>query len=175
MRFLLGPLSDKYGPRLTVTILLCAIAVPCALSGLVTTLEGLLIVRLVIGALDTSVPCQHWITCHFVREISGTAMALTSGLGATGAGVVQIVVGSILFSLMLYLTGNNADLAWRLALIVPALLALATAAFFFWYSEDCPLGNYTEVKNAGLMMERSAMDSFRSGALNLNSWILFLQ
>lgn len=175
MRFLLGPLSDKYGPRLMVTNLLFLIAVPCALSGFITTIDGLLIVRLAIGALDTSVPCQHWITCHFVRDISGTAMALTSGWGATGAGVTQVAMGSVLFSLMMYLTGNDSDLAWRLALVVPALLAVLTAAFFSLYSEDCPLGNYTQVKSAGLMLERSAIDSFRSSALNLNSWILFLQ
>ena len=30
-------------------------------------------------------------------------------------------------------------------------------------------------KKAGLMMERSAVDSFRSGIYNFNSWLLFLQ
>lgn len=173
--FMLGPMSDKYGGRLMATSLLALIAIPCALTGLVTTLDGLLLVRLLIGCLDNSVPCQYWISCHFVREISGTAMAISSGLGASGSGVIQLVIGSILFSFCLLLTGNNTDLSWRLALVVPALLSLFTATFFYFCSEDCPLGNHTEVKNAGLMMERSAMDSFRSGALNLNSWILFLQ
>jgi len=32
-----------------------------------------------------------------------------------------------------------------------------------------------DVKKAGLMMQRSAVDSFRSGAFNINSWLLFLQ
>jgi MFS transporter, NNP family, nitrate/nitrite transporter len=173
--FMLGSFSDKYGGRFMATLLLTLMAVPCALTGLVKSLDGLLLVRLIIGSLDNSVPCQYWISCHFVREISGTAMAVSSGLGATGSGLVQLFVGSILFSFCLFLTGNNADLAWRLALIFPALMAFITAFFFFLYSEDCPLGNHSVVKKAGLMMERSAMDSFRSGALNLNSWILFLQ
>lgn len=173
--FLLGPLSDKYGGRLMATSLLALIAIPCALTGLVTSLDGLLFVRLLIGCLDNSVPCQYWISCHFVRDISGTAMAISSGLGATGSGVIQLVIGSVLFSFCLLFTGNNPDIAWRLALVFPALLSFFTAAFFYFFSEDCPLGNHKEVKNAGLMMERSAMDSFRSGALNLNSWILFLQ
>lgn len=173
--FMLGPLSDKCGGRLMTTLLLALIAIPCALTGLVTTLNGLLFVRLLIGSMDNSVPCQYWVTCQFVREISGTAMAISSGVGATGSGVVQFIVGSVVFSFFLQFTGNNADLAWRLALIFPALLSLSTAVFFFFYSEDCPLGNHREVKRAGLMMERSALDSFRSSALNLNSWILFLQ
>ena len=60
-------------------------------------------------------------------------------------------------------------------MIVPAILALYCAAFFYQYSDDCPLGNFNQVKRAGLMVERSAVDSFRSGAMNMNSWILFLQ
>jgi hypothetical protein len=53
--------------------------------------------------------------------------------------------------------------------------ALYCADFFYKYSDDCPLGNYNQVKRAGLMVERSAVDSFQSGAMNMNSWVLFLQ
>jgi hypothetical protein len=47
---------------------------------------------------------------------------------------------------------------------------------FYECSDDCPFGNYNQVKRAGLMVEGSAVDSFRSGAMNMNmnSWILFL-
>jgi NNP family nitrate/nitrite transporter-like MFS transporter len=55
------------------------------------------------------------------------------------------------------------------------VLALVVAYYFNHYSDDCPLGSFQEVKKAGLMMEQSAVDSFRSGVYNLNSWILFLQ
>jgi NNP family nitrate/nitrite transporter-like MFS transporter len=70
---------------------------------------------------------------------------------------------------------GNADTAWRVALLFPALVAMCVAYFFNRYSDDCPLGNYAQVQRAGLMQERSAMDSFRSGILNLNAWFLFLQ
>jgi NNP family nitrate/nitrite transporter-like MFS transporter len=173
-RFLLGPLSDQYGAKLMVTLLLAFMAIPCALTGLLVSFAGLCLVRLVIGSLDNSVPCQYWITCHFVRDRSGSAMALSSGLAAMGSCLVQPILGSLVFPLCVALVVDH-DMAWRLALVVPALLAIATASFFFRYSEDCPLGSYHEIKSAGLMTERSAMDSFRSGALNLNSWILCLQ
>ena len=52
--------------------------------------------------------------------------------------------------------------------------ALYCADFFYKYSDDCPLGNCNQVKRAGLMVERCAVDSFRSDAMNMNSWILFL-
>jgi hypothetical protein len=54
-----------------------------------------------------------------------------------------------------------------------ALLALYCIGFFYKYSDDCPLGNYNQVKRAGLMVERNAVDSFQSGAMNMNSWVLF--
>ena len=174
MGFLLGPLCDKHGSRIIVTALLVGCAIPTLLAGLVTNLKMLLLVRTVIGSMDTFVPGQYWITCHFTRQVVGTAMAISGGWGASGSGVTQLVVGTVIFPLCVHWTGSN-DLAWRVALIFPALLALLTAWFFYFHSDDCPLGNFSQVKKAGLMMERSAVDSFRSGALNLNSWLLFLQ
>ena len=174
MRFLLGPLCDKYGARITLVTVLGLAAIPCALTGLVAVdLTSLTIVRFLIGATDSFVPSQYWITCHFVREVGGTAMAMAGGLGASGAGVTQLLTGSLVFGLIHDYLGN--DLSWRLALLFPAGLAVLIAWFTYYHSDDCPLGNYNEVKKAGLMLERSAVDSFRSGAYNLNSWILCLQ
>ena len=175
MKFLLGPLCDKYGSRLIIVTMLAATAMLCALSGLVMTLNGLIAIRFAMGCMEVLVPSQYWVTCHFVRDISGSAAAISSGLGASGSAVSQLMVGSILFPLFFYITGGDDDLSWRYSLIFPALLSFVTAVFFFFFSEDSPLGNFEEVKRAGLMIERSAMDSFRSGALNLNSWLLFLQ
>ena len=175
LRFLLGPLCDSYGPRLVMVWILVLCAIPCALSGvIVVNLGTLVMVRFVMGAMDAFVPCQCWITSHFVREVGGTIMAIAGGLGASGAAFTQLVVGS-LFAICLTWTDGSEDLAWRLALVFPAALTLLVAWWSYHCSDDCPLGNFMDVKKAGLMMERSAVDSFRSGALNLNSWLLFLQ
>ncbi|KAL3907090.1 MAG: hypothetical protein SGARI_003707 [Bacillariaceae sp.] len=42
-------------------------------------------------------------------------------------------------------------------------------------SDDCPKGQYKELKKHGVMAEVSAAASFRAGALNINTWILFIQ
>jgi NNP family nitrate/nitrite transporter-like MFS transporter len=138
--------------------------------------------------MDGFVPSQYWITCHFVREVSGTVMALTGGLGASGAGVTQLITGSILYPflyhILLLITGGSEqtttttiadDTAWRWTLVVPAIFAMGTAWYFYYNSDDCPLGNFDQVKKAGFMMERSAVDSFRAGVYNFNAWILCLQ
>lgn len=175
MRFLLGPLCDSYGPRVVMVWIVALCAIPCALSGvIVVNLGTLLIVRFAMGAMDAFVPCQCWITSHFVREVGGTIMAIAGGLGASGAGFTQLVVGSF-FVMCLQWTHGDSDLAWRLALLFPAVFALLVAAWAYAFSDDCPLGNFIDVKKAGLMMERSAVDSFRSGVYNFNSWLLFLQ
>jgi NNP family nitrate/nitrite transporter-like MFS transporter len=49
VRFLLGPLCDKYGARVLYLIVLCSSAIPCACTGLVNSALGLVILRLLIG------------------------------------------------------------------------------------------------------------------------------
>ena len=174
MRFLLGPLCDTYGPRVVMVWMVTLCAIPCALGGLiVVNFATLLLVRFIMGAMDAFVPCQCWITSHFVREVAGTVMAIAGGLGASGSGVTQLVVGFLFYKVANSV--DDDDLAWRLVLVVPAALALCVALWAYRCSDDCPLGNFVDVKKAGLMMERSAVDSFRSGAIKLNSWILFCQ
>jgi NNP family nitrate/nitrite transporter-like MFS transporter len=45
----------------------------------------------------------------------------------------------------------------------------------YFISDDSPKGNYSEMKKNGTMPEVSAAASFRDGALNLNTWIMFIQ
>mmetsp|Transcript_31590 Transcript_31590/g.76569 ORF Transcript_31590/g.76569 Transcript_31590/m.76569 type:complete len:1004 (-) Transcript_31590:607-3618(-) len=175
MRFVLGPACDKYGPRLVIVAMLVLCAVPCALSGLIIhDVWTLTVMRTIIGAADAFVPSQCWITSHFVREVSGTLMSIVAGIGCTGSAFVQLAVG-FLFVGFKDLTNDDAELSWKLTLVVPAAVALVVAWFAYYYTDDCPLGNTEDVKKAGLMIERSAVDSFRKSTLNLNSWLLFLQ
>jgi NNP family nitrate/nitrite transporter-like MFS transporter len=177
LRLILGPLCDQYGGRGILTSLLAICAIPLALSGLlIYDYTSLLIVRFLIGCVGgTLVPAQFWITSHFTPECSGVAMATAAGWGALGGGLAQILMGSLLFPALQHATGGDTDLSWRLALVVPAAMAVGTAYFFYAYADDSPLGSYTEVKQAGLLQQRSAVDSFRSGIFNLNAWILFVQ
>jgi NNP family nitrate/nitrite transporter-like MFS transporter len=85
MRFLLGPLCDKFGPRIPFTIVLCAASIPTACTGLVNSSAGLSILRLFIGiAGGCFVMTQFWMSRMFVKELVGTANALTAGWGNLG-------------------------------------------------------------------------------------------
>lgn len=179
LRLLLGPMCDKYGARTMLTGLLAVCALPLFLSGLIVhNYTTLLIVRFWIGCVGgTLVPAQYWITAQFVRDVCGKSMAMVAGWGAMGGGVAQLFMGTILFPFLqtFVFHDENDDMAWRIALMVPSGISLCVAAFFYSYSDDCPLGNLPQLQRAGLVQEKSAIDSFRSGAVNLNAWILFLQ
>ena len=175
MRFALGPLCDKFGARILMGgVLMCA-SIPTALIGLVNSAGGLAGCRFFIGlGGSTFVMCQFWTTRMFTKEVAGTANALVGGWGNLGGGVTQIVMGSALFPLF-KACGLSANDAWRTVCIVPAVVAFAVGFIMLRISDDCPKGNYKEMKEKGIMSEVSAAASFRDGAMNLNTWLLFIQ
>jgi NNP family nitrate/nitrite transporter-like MFS transporter len=176
MRFVLGPLCDKYGARILFTGVLCFASIPTACTGLIQSATGLAILRLFIGfAGGTFVMCQYWSSRMFTKEVVGTSNALVAGWGNLGGGVTQLVMGSVLFPLFKMIFDGDAEKAWRTVSIVPAVVAFATGAAILFITDDAPKGNYKDLKKHGTMPEVSAAASFRSGAFNLNTWLLFIQ
>ena len=176
MRFILGPLCDKFGGRCLMAIILCLASIPTACVGLVNSSLGLSILRTFIGIAGGSfVMCQFWTTSMFAKELVGTANAVTAGWGNLGGGVTQLVVGSLLFPLFKLMFNGSAEKAWRTVCIVPAVVAFATGIIIYKISDDTPKGNYKELLHHGTMVPVSAAASFRRGALNINTWLLFLQ
>ncbi len=174
MRFALGPLCDKFGARILMGIVLMAASIPCACIGLVQGATSLAITRFFIGlGGSTFVMCQYWTSTMFTKEVVGTANALVGGWGNLGGGVTQIVMGSVLFPI--FKLGMSAEKAWRTVSIVPACVGLLTGYTITQISDDSPNGNYKELKQHGIMSEVSAAASFRDGALNVNTWLLFIQ
>jgi len=173
-RFVVGPGCDKYGPRIIFTVVLIYGAIPTSLVGLVNSANGLIAIRTFIGVVGcTFVPCQYWTTRMFTKEVAGTANALAGGWGNLGGGVTQIVMGSALFPLFkIWMTPEQ---AWRSVCVVPAAVGAASGAIVYFIADDAPKGNYKEMKRHGTMPEVSAAASFRSGAMNFNSWLLFIQ
>lgn len=84
-------------------------------------------------------------------------------------------MGSLLFPLFKNIFDGDSEKAWRTVSIVPAIVAFATGVAIYFIADDAPKGNYNDLKKHGNMPEVSAAASFRSGAFNLNTWLLFLQ
>lgn len=176
MRFLLGPLCDKLGARIPFALVLCVASIPTGLTGVVNSARDLTILRAFIGIAGGSfVMCQYWTTSMFTKEVVGTANAVVAGWGNLGGGVTQLVMGSALFPAFKAMYDGNAEKAWRMVNIVPAFVGLAIGVIIYLVSDDCPKGNYADLKKHGVMPEISAATSFRQGALNVNTWVLFCQ
>jgi NNP family nitrate/nitrite transporter-like MFS transporter len=91
VRFLMGPICDKVGPRVPYTFVLCLASVPAACIGFVNSSAGLSILRLFIGAAGGGfVMTQFWMSRMFAKEIVGTANALTAGWGNLGERIATI-------------------------------------------------------------------------------------
>jgi NNP family nitrate/nitrite transporter-like MFS transporter len=115
VRALVGPLCDRYGPRLVMAGLLLAGAIPTALAGTVTNATGLLILRFFIGILGgTFVPCQVWTSAFFDKNIVGFANALAGGWGNAGGGFTFYVMPAVVASLVAH-QGLTLSVAWRVA------------------------------------------------------------
>jgi len=169
----LGPICDKYGSRIPMGVVLCCGAIATACTGLIRSANGLIILRFFIGLTGCAfVMCQFWTSRMFVKEVAGTANAIVGGWGNLGGGVIQLVVGSVLFPL--FKTGMSAEMAWRTVCIVPAAVGFTMGILCMLFSDDAPKGNYSELKKRGAMPNISAAASFRSGALNFNTWWLFI-
>ena len=179
MRFLMGPVCDKFGPRIPFACTLMFASIPTACTGTVTNATTLAILRLFIGmAGGTFVMCQYWTSRMFTKSVVGTANAMVGGWGNLGGGVTQLVMGSALFPLFKELFKNEpnaTELAWRWVSVVPAVVAFGIGVCLLLFSDDAPKGNYGEMKKNGTMADVSAAASFRSGALNLNTWFMFIQ
>ena len=133
-------------------------------------------IRLFIGlAGSTFVMCQCWATRMFTKEIVGMVNGLVGGWGNVGGGATQLVMGTMLYPLFLVFTGGDVNMAWRTVTLVPAAVAFTTGIIVIKFSDDCPKGSYKDLKMSGEMPEVSAAASFRSGAVDINTWMLFIQ
>jgi NNP family nitrate/nitrite transporter-like MFS transporter len=187
MRFLVGPLCEKYGPRSVMSVVLVIGSIPTFLIGTVTTYEGLVIIRFFIGTIGASfVMCQYWTTQMFTKEVVGTANAIVGGWGNLGGGVTHWLMGSALFPLFVVFTSGDTDLAWRTVFIVPAFLTLMVAWWSYYYSDDTPKGDLYEIRQkdalVGQLINSEARDgspsslmAFGKALRNPNTLLLMIQ
>ncbi|CAM9598190.1 unnamed protein product, partial [Ascophyllum nodosum] len=172
-RFIVGPLCDTFGARLSSSTLLIMGSIPTAFSGLVQSAVDVAVIRFFIGVMGATFVCtQFWSSQIFVKEFVGTANATTGGWGNLGGGVTQIFMVAIWNG---FKTVTDSETAWRVSFLVPAVIVFLVAIGQVFLADDCPKGNYKELQAHGAMTRKSSAVSAKLGYLNVNSWLLFLQ
>ncbi|WP_038484124.1 MFS transporter [Collimonas arenae] len=176
VRLLVGPLCDRYGPRKTYTGLLLIGALPVFGVALVQSYESFLFFRLCIGAVGASfVITQYHTSVMFAPNVVGTANAASAGWGNSGGGAAQGLMPLLVAALLML--GVSSTMGWRLALLVPGVFMLIMAALYWRYTQDCPEGNYAEMRARGVMPEggkKGGWASFRAASANYRVWLLFV-
>jgi len=176
VRLVIGPMCDRFGPRKTYTGLLTLGAIPVLGVALAQNYETFLVFRLLIGAVGASfVVTQYHTSVMFAPNVVGTANAASAGWGNAGGGVAQGVMPLLLAAILML--GVDHALGWRLALLVPGVLMLVVAALYWRYAQDCPQGDFAELRARGIAIDggkKGGWASFRAASTNYRVWMLFI-
>ncbi|MDB5818387.1 MAG: putative high-affinity nitrate transporter [Rhizobacter sp.] len=174
MRLLVGPLCDKYGPRITYTWLLALGAIPVIGIGFATSYETFLVFRLAIGAIGASfVITQFHTSVMFAPNVVGTANATVGGWGNAGGGVTQSVMPLILAGLLGM--GLSSSLSWRVSMFVPGVMMLIVAVLYWKYTQDTPEGNIVDLRRRGITVDsgkKGGWPVFKQAMSNYRVWML---
>jgi NNP family nitrate/nitrite transporter-like MFS transporter len=181
VRLLVGPMCDRYGPRKTYTGLLLLGAIPVLGVAFSHDYASFLMFRLGIGAVGASfVITQYHTSVMFGPKVVGTANAAAAGWGNAGGGAAQALMPLLLGALVML--GVSESMGWRAALLVPGVLMLVMAALYWRYTQDCPAGNYEQLRAAGVVVEGGGATtrgaggwaSFKAASTNYRVWLLFV-
>ncbi len=176
VRLLVGPLSDKFGPRRTYTALLALGALPVIGLAFAHSYETFLLARLLIGAIGASfVITQYHTSVMFAPNVVGTANAASAGWGNSGGGATQSVMPWVLAALLA--VGVEKSLGWRLSMLLPGVLMLIVSVLYWKFTQDCPEGDYIELRKRGVEVasgKKGGWAVFRAAAANYRVWLLFV-
>ncbi len=173
-RLIIGWAADRYGARLSYSVLLIVGSIPVMFIGLANSYETLLLFRLAIGVIGASfVLTQYHTSKMFAPNVVGTANATTAGWGNVGGGVTQMVMPLILSAAVMF--GVNEVLGWRVAMVVPGIALFVMGIAYYRFTQDGPEGNYRDLRAAGKMPPASAVKgTFRKAAADRRVWALFV-
>lgn len=176
VRLIIGPLCDRYGPRKTYSCLMLLGAIPVFGVASAQSYESFLFFRLLIGAIGASfVITQYHTSVMYAANVVGTANATAAGWGNAGGGAAQAIMPWVLGAVIML--GAGEALGWRVALLVPGALMLVMAFLYWRYTQDCPGGNYSELRAAGALPDmdrKGGWMSFKRAAGNYRVWLLFI-
>ncbi|MFS8976391.1 MFS transporter [Cupriavidus necator] len=179
VRLVIGPMCDRFGPRKTYTGLLAVGALPVLGVALAQNYETFLTFRLLIGAVGASfVITQYHTSVMFAPNVVGTANAASAGWGNAGGGAAQAIMPLLLAAVLML--GADHALGWRFALVVPGVLMLIMAVVYWRFTQDCPEGNYSDLRARGVEItgkdsgKGGGWASFRAASANYRVWLLFI-
>ena len=173
-RLAIGWLCDRIGPRLAYSGLLVLGSIPVMSIGLAQSYETFLLFRLAIGVIGGSfVITQYDTSVMFAPNVVGTANATTAGWGNMGGGVTQMAMPLVLAGVLMF--GIGETVGWRVAMVVPGVALLLVGIAYYFFTQDSPEGNYSQLRAKGRMPSAAATrGTFLEAIADYRVWALFV-
>jgi len=173
-RLVVGPMCDRFGPRLTYSWLLWLCAIPVMGVGFAQSYESLLVFRFLIGAIGASfVITQFHTSVMFSKDCVGAANAAAAGWGNLGGGITQQAMPLVVGVLMML--GVSSFFAWRGAMLVAGLACIAAGLAYYFLTQDAPDGNFRALRDAGQLPRRpKEIGAFWRACRDVRVWGLFV-
>jgi len=152
-RIVIGMLVDKYGPKITFSVLLAVASAFCFLFAFADSYEKLAIYRFVLGFVGSGfVIGIRLVSEWFPAKQVGTAEGIYGGWGNFGSAAAAISLPTI----ALWVGGDD---GWRWAVASTGVLSLVFSFIFYFSVSDNPKGTtYFRPKNLGAMEVTSKGD-----------------
>ena len=178
-RIIIGMLLDKYGPRITYSLLLMYAAIPCIGFALAQNFSQLVISRLALSIVGAGfVIGIRMVAEWFPPKEIGLAEGIYGGWGNFGSAGAAFTLPT-LAALLTF--GSGDILNWRVAIALTGIIAATYGAFYFFNVQDTPSGKvYRKPKRHGGIEVTSKKDFWflilmnlpLSGVLCLLAWRL---
>ena len=184
-RIIIGMLLDKYGPRLTYSVLLIYAAIPCLIFATATSFNQLVVGRLLMGIVGAGFVIGIRMTAEwFPPKEVGTAEGIYGGWGNFGsafsaftmviiASALSFLPGAFQFPEMQNFNvlgiGFGSDvLHWRAAIAGSGIVAALYGVFYYFNVTDTPPGKvYRKPKSARGMEVTTVRDFWFLMAMNI--------
>ncbi|MBB5350724.1 NNP family nitrate/nitrite transporter-like MFS transporter [Haloferula luteola] len=165
-RIAIGILVDKFGPRVTYSLLLIAAGILCSFFALSTSFEMLALARFLMGFVGAGfVIGIRLVGEWFPARQVGLAEGVYGGWGNFGSAAAAMTLPS----LALAFGGEN---GWRYALLSIAAVAFLYGFFFYRSARDTPKGStYFKPKKSGGLEVSSRRDFAFLIAMNVPMFI----
>lgn len=146
-RIIIGMLLDKYGPRITYSLLLMYAAIPCIGFALAQNFSQLVISRLALSIVGAGfVIGIRMVAEWFPPKEIGLAEGIYGGWGNFGSAASAFTLPTV----AAFLTFGAGDiLNWRLSIALTGIIAALYGMFYFFNVQDTPPGKvYKKPKRA---------------------------
>jgi MFS transporter, NNP family, nitrate/nitrite transporter len=169
-RIIIGALLDRYGPRITYSILLIFAIVPSIATAVAQDFNQMVIARLLMGIVGAGfVLGIRMVSEWFPPQDSGMAQGIYGGWGNFGAFGAEFALPLIATGTA-FLAGGVSN--WRLTMILTGIISAIYGVIYFNNVTDTPPGKkYNRPRKYGAMEVTSAGDFY--GLLVMNFGLIF--